>query len=186
MPFEITGRCEAAYLAVRCPRRTAACRTRCHRHAGYNNGGGAKPLIPQYIAERQQCFAVILDHATSLTHRCFFRRPTRKITVPSSVAPQGVGRLDQPHCNLCCPRGDVRGHAHALQRFAVILGHATSLTHRCFFRRPTRKITVPLKRGTPRSRPLGSTSLQPAVRDGRGCLTGAMRTSENSTFQALR
>jgi hypothetical protein len=125
MPFEITGRCEAAYLAVRCSRRTAACRTRCHRHAGYNNGGGAKPLIPQYIAERQQCFAVILDHATSLTHRCFFRRPTRKITVP-------------------------------------------------------------LKRGTPRSRPLGSTSLQPAVRDGRGCLTGAMRTSENSAFQALR
>jgi hypothetical protein len=29
-----TGRCEAAYLAVRCPRRTAGCRTRCHRHAG--------------------------------------------------------------------------------------------------------------------------------------------------------
>ena len=33
-----TGRCEAAYLAEHCPRRTAACRTRCHRHAGYNNG----------------------------------------------------------------------------------------------------------------------------------------------------
>src|SRR3712207_8924356 len=57
-----------------------------------------------------------------------------------------------------------RGHAHALQRFAVILDHSTSLTHGCFFRRPTRKIMIPLKRGTPRSRPLGSISLQPAVR----------------------
>jgi hypothetical protein len=109
MPFEITGRCEAAYLAVRCPRRTAACRTRCHRHAGYNNGGGAKPLIPRYIAERQQCFAVILDHATSLTHRCFFRRPTRKITVPLKRGTQGVGRLDQPHCNLLLPKRRRKG-----------------------------------------------------------------------------
>ena len=64
----------------------------------------------------------------------------------------------------------------------MILDHATSLTHRCFFRRPTRKIMIPFKCGTPRSRPLRSTSLQPAVRDGRGCRTGAMRTSENSSF----
>src|SRR5688572_33220400 len=63
----------------------------------------------------------------------------------------------QPRPSLAC------GARRPLQRFAVILDHATSLTHRCFFRRPTRKITVPLKRGTPRSRPLGSTSLQPAV-----------------------
>src|SRR5918999_1481430 len=99
--------------------------------------------------------------------------------------------------------------SEGLQRFAVILDNATSLVHGRFFRRPTRKImillqvchpkeqaariniiatgptrkiTVPLKRGTPRSRLLGSTSLQPAVRDGRGCRTGAMRTFENSSF----
>ena len=51
----------------------------------------------------------------------------------------------------------------ALQRFAVMLDHATSLVHGSFFRRPTRKITIPLKCGTPKSRPLRSTSLQTAV-----------------------
>jgi hypothetical protein len=35
--------------------------------------------------------------------------------------------------------------AQALQRFAVILDHATSLVHGCFFRRPTRKIMIPLQ-----------------------------------------
>ena len=28
---------------------------------------------------------MILDHTTSLTHRCFFRRPTRKIMIPLQV-----------------------------------------------------------------------------------------------------
>jgi hypothetical protein len=50
-----------------------------------------------------------------------------------------------------------------LQRFGVILDHATSLAHGCFFRRPTRKITISFKCGTPKRRPLGATSLQPAV-----------------------
>jgi len=53
--------------------------------------------------------------------------------------------------------------AGVLQRFGVILDHATSLTHGCFFRRPTRKITISFKCGTPKSRPLVATSLQPAV-----------------------
>src|SRR5215212_10311703 len=74
--------------------------------------------------------------------------------------------------NVSCATIPIRagGAAYSpkfLQRFAVILDHATSLAPGCFFGRLTRKITVPLKYCTPyctpRSRPLGSTSLQPAV-----------------------
>src|SRR5215212_7040699 len=77
--------------------------------------------------------------------------------------------------NVSCATIPIRagGAAYSpkfLQRFAVILDHATSLAPGCFFGRLTRKITVPLKYCTPyctpRSRPLGSTSLQPAVRRG--------------------
>ena len=54
------------------------------------------------------------------------------------------------------------GHAlRAQQRLAVTLDHATSLAYGCFFRRPARKITIPFKCGTPKSKPLESTSLQP-------------------------
>src|SRR3712207_5753180 len=105
------------------------------------------------VASRPECqrFAVILDHATPLTHRCFFRRPTalcsdigtrrfpgawvllQKVYTednnpPSSVSPQRASLSYQPHCN-------------------PLYAEDNGLPQAC----------------TPRSRPFGSISLQSAA-----------------------